>query len=138
MNLKFNNLDYKIIIPVGIAILAAVVLAGYFIYRGMTTSPQANPQNPQQEVQMLVSEVGKLIELPKGEDPTIATVTDVEKLRTQPFFLNAQNGDKVLIYQNARKAIIYSPSLKKVIEVAPLNIGTESGQLASPSPTPSL
>lgn len=135
-DLKFANLDYKIIVPVAIAVLVALSIGGFFIYQKVSSSPQPTAQNPQDEVRQIVTEVGKLMELPVGEEPTIATVTDVEQLRTQPFFQNAQNGDKVLIYQNARKAILYSPSKKKVLEVSPLNIGTDSGQVASPSPQP--
>jgi hypothetical protein len=31
-------------------------------------------------------------------------------------------GDKVLIYSRAQKAILYSPSKNKIIEVAPINL----------------
>ncbi len=80
----------------------------------------------------LVLEVGKLIELPIGEDPTVATVTDITKLKDQPFFAKAKNGDKVLIYTNARKAILYDPQAKKVIDIAPINIGSPSAQTLGP------
>ncbi|MDP2630898.1 MAG: hypothetical protein Q8P56_05845 [Candidatus Uhrbacteria bacterium] len=75
------------------------------------------------EVEQLLAAVGKLIVLPEGETPTIATVSDLEKLKSQPFFVNAKNGDKVLIYTNAKKAILYDPVANKIIEVAPINIG---------------
>jgi hypothetical protein len=77
----------------------------------------------QDETKALLANIGKLIVLPEGEQPTIATVTDPEKLKEQAFFNNAQTGDKVLIYTNARKAILYSPTQNKIIEVAPVNIG---------------
>lgn len=76
-----------------------------------------------EEAEDLVQQVGKLLILPTNEQPTIATVTDIEKLRAQPFFKNAKTGDKVLIYTNAKKAILYDVLNNKVIEVAPLNIG---------------
>lgn len=82
----------------------------------------------QEEVKKLVAEVGKLIELPEGEDPTVATVTDISKLKDQPFFQKAKNGDKVLIYTNARRAILYDPLSRKVIDIAPINIGTPSAR----------
>ena len=77
----------------------------------------------------LVDAVGKLVVLPANEQPTIATIADLSKLQGQPFFANAQVGDKVLIYTQAKKAILYRPSENKIIELAPLNIG--SGQSAS-------
>lgn len=72
----------------------------------------------------LIAAVGKLIILPTDETPTIATVTDLSKLKDQPFFAQAQVGDKVLIYPKAQKAILYRPSEDKIIELAPLNLGS--------------
>lgn len=83
------------------------------------------------EVGKLTTEVGKLIALPTDEKPTVATVTDVDKLKEQAFFKNAANGDKVLIYTNARKAILYRPTEKRIIEVGAININQ-----ATPTPTP--
>src|SRR5687767_785586 len=76
----------------------------------------------QAEADKLVSDVGKLIELPSDEKPTIATVSDVEKVKEQAFFKNAKNGDKVLIYTNAKKAILYRPSENRIVEVGAVNI----------------
>lgn len=69
------------------------------------------------DVRHTASQVGKLIALPSGE-PAIATVSDEAKLKKQSFFKNAKNGDKVLMYTEARKAILYRPSENKIIEVA--------------------
>lgn len=93
--------------------------------------------NSRKEVENLVAEVGKIIALPQGEVPTIATVTDLEKVKDQAFFANAQNGDKVLIYTNARKAILYRPSEKRIIEVGIVNVQKQPEKKdASPTPTP--
>lgn len=67
--------------------------------------------------------VGKLVDVPTDESPTVATVNDATKLQSQPFFKNAKNGDKVLIFTKAKKAYLYRPSTNKLIEVAPINIG---------------
>ena len=80
------------------------------------------------EVQKTVAEVAKLIILPQDEAPTVATISDVGKLRGQAFFANAQNGDKVLIYTKAAKAILYDPVQKKIVEMAPLNNGNGSSK----------
>lgn len=114
--------------------VAAVILigGGFLIYSNSKASKnvpgQTNPKLVQEEVKKLVAEVGKLIDLPAGEDPTIATVTDISKLKDQPFFRNAKNGDKVLIYSKAKKAILYDPNNHKVIDIAPINVGTSSAQ----------
>ena len=86
-------------------------------------------QNParaaEEELRQIIARVGQLLVLPEGEIPTLATVTDPEKLKDQSFFVHAKIGDKVLIYTNAKKAILYSPAANKIVEVAPLNIGNQ-------------
>ncbi len=75
----------------------------------------------QQEIKKLVVDVGKFLVLPTDETPTLATVSDPEKLRDQPFFANALAGDKVLIYTSSRKAILWRPSTSKIVEISALN-----------------
>lgn len=108
----------------GLAVLIAVV----FGYLYMNTKNELNRlSDPQaaaaEQTEKITAELGKLIELPENETPTVATIVDVEKLKDQPFFAKAQNGDRVIIYTQSRKAILYRPSAKKIIEVAPINIG---------------
>jgi len=87
------------------------------------------PKDPSVET---IAAVGKLIMLPEGEEPTVATISDIEKLKDQAFFTHAQNGDKVLIYTTAKKAILYRAETNKIIDVAPVNMGGA----ASPSAVP--
>ena len=85
----------------------------------------SDPQQAAREATTaLVNEVGALTDLPAGETPTIATVSDVSKLKNQAFFANAQNGDKVLIFTQAKSAYLYRPSTGKIIEIAPINLGS--------------
>ncbi len=77
------------------------------------------------EIKDLVNKVGKHITLPE-EEPTVATVTDPQKLSDQKFFDSAKVDDKVLIFTKAKKAILYRPSEDKIIEVAPVNIGEDN------------
>lgn len=111
---------YKVVMP--LVALAALLVAGYFYneLRVLKQDPQAVAA---QEAADLVVKVGKLVVLPEGETPTVATVSDPEALKDQPFFSKAQAGDKVLIYAEAKRAILYSVTMNKVIDVAPLNIG---------------
>jgi hypothetical protein len=86
------------------------------------------------QTQELIDKVGKLMELPK-ETPTIAVIVDASKLKNQPFFANGKNGDKILIYTAAGKAILYRESLNKIVDIAPVSIGTSSAS-ASQSASP--
>jgi len=69
----------------------------------------------------VISMVGNLMVLP-NEVPTVATVTDKNKINSQSFFKDAENGDKVLIFAKASKAVLYRPSENKVIEAAVVNV----------------
>lgn len=123
----------KTIVPL-IAILA-IIAAGYFYseLRMLRKNPQAVAQS---ESLALVAKVGRLVVLPAGETPTVATVSDPTALKDQPFFASAEQGDKVLIYAQAKKAILYSVRLNKILEVAPLNIGTQKPVTAPVTPPP--
>ena len=114
-----------------LAVLVVIALGAAVYFYVQLNQLRENPQKvAQEEAKSLVTKVGKLIVLPEGEEPTVATVTDPNLLRDQPFFANAKTGDKVLIYTNARKAILYNPEENKIIEVAPVSIGAT----AAPAP----
>jgi len=122
---------YCIVIGVLIILFLAAAGAAVYFYKQATyfakqfNELKLNPQKfIQEETQNLIERVGKLVVLPEGEQPTIATVNDPELLKNQPFFANAKKGDKVLIYTNAKKAILYDPVNNKIIEIAPINIGS--------------
>lgn len=121
-----------------IIFLAALGAAGYYFYRYQDVKKHPDKLT-QQEVAGLKKAIAQLIELPANEEPTLATVTDADALKKeQPFFVNAQNGDKVLVYVAAKKAILYRPSTGKLIEVGPVTIEPNSAGTASPTPTPTL
>ena len=105
-----------------ILLVASAGSAFYFYQKA--TALKADPNAAaQKEATDLVARVGKLIMLPTGETPTIATVSDPSKLKDQAFFAKAQVGDKVLLYQNARRAYLYDPVANRILEVAPINLG---------------
>ena len=120
----------------GVLIILAAIPSVYFYLQYQKIQEQLkNPQGfAQEELNRLTAQIGKLIELPGDETPTLATVSDVDKLRDQPFFTSAQNGDKVLIFTNAKKAILYRPSSGLIIDVAPVTIGPTATPVPTPSP----
>lgn len=97
----------------------ALAAAGYLYYRFVYNSPE---KVSARETQSILAEVGESMLLPEGETPTLATVTDKEKLAGQPFFQKAENGDKVLIYTSNGRAILYRPSAKKIVDVTTVNV----------------
>lgn len=140
---KLNKKLSKIILALILLILIGAAVYFYMQYQNTKNLLQNPNQASSEEVKILLTQVGKLIELPTNEAPTIATVSDKTKLLDQPFFANAQNGDKVLIYANAKKAILYRPSINKIIEVAPVNLGQNQpavvvSPIISPTVTPTV
>ena len=117
-----------------ILLLLVLVLAGVsvFLYKKSNSNPNAVSQA---EVKSLVSKVGRLMVLPEGETPTVATVSDPEALKDQVFFIDAKKGDKVLIYSNAKKAILHSPNLDKIITIATLNTEVDKTPTVTPTET---
>ncbi len=123
-------------IIIGIIVLLFIVLLGFLLHaefrlkqaqKSLNEMQKATPQtNNIDENKELLEKVGKLVVLPVGETPTIATVSDLSKLKDQPFFAKAQPGDKVLIYSTAKRAILYRPSTNQIIELAPLITGTNN------------
>jgi hypothetical protein len=92
----------------------------------------ASTTAPTQDVKSddMVARVGALIDLPAGETPTIATVSDPSKLEDQAFFAGASKGDIVLIYTKAHEAYLYDPVRNKLVKVAPVT--TSTGTVSSP------
>jgi len=120
-------------IVIACGILASIPSVYFFTKYREAQQRLTNPQYAvAAEVKDIVARVSKLMVLPADEEPTLASITDKDKLRSQPFFMNAVNGDKVLLYMKAKKAILYRPSENKIIEVSPMTItsnATASGEL---------
>ncbi len=102
--------------------LISIAAATYFFIRfnQLKNNPSVLAQS---ETETLVARVSKLVALPQNEVPTVATVSEPELLKNQPFFANAKKGDKVLIYTKSQKAILYDPAENKIIEIASINLG---------------
>lgn len=111
----------KYILIVAAAIIFAGAVGGgiyfYWQYQRVVKNPELITK---QETAWVLERVNKLIDLPQDETPTVATVLDKEKLKDQDFFKKAQNGDKLIVFMNAKKAVLYRPSTNKIIEVAPV------------------
>ena len=91
----------------------------------MLKDPVAQEAALKVENDKLIQKIGKLIELSTTEDPVVGTVNDAASLaQQQKFFVNAKNGDKVLIYKD--KALIYRPDNNKLINVGPVYIDSTS------------
>ncbi len=113
-----------------VLLFLGAVASSYYFYQRYQAAQRllADPTAASQlEIDAITRELSKFMELPEDEEPTIATVLERDKLQDQPFFAKAENGDKVIIYTKSGKAILYRPSTKRIIELAPINIGEAEG-----------
>src|SRR5258708_21056145 len=104
-----------------LALIGATGSAVYF-YRQYTVANKDKIQ-AQQDTRDFMKAAGSALLLPK-EDPVIATVSDKSKLQEQLFFKTAENGDKVFIYPKAGLAVLFRPSIGKVIPVSTIQSNT--------------
>lgn len=130
MKVESKNL-FSILVIILLVVLSFTTIYFFQKYQNAKKLLSNPAQVSKEEVKSLLAKVGKLIDLPH-EEPTVATVTDKEKLKDQAFFANAKNGDKVIIYMKAKTAILYDPISNKIRSVSPLNIipqASTSGQI---------
>lgn len=121
---------FILVIVIIIASLTGIGSGVYFYSKYQSAQKQLREASlsgaPQEDIKALVEKVGKLIKLPDGETPTVATVSNLDRLKDQPFFANAKVGDRVLLYTQAKKAILYDPFDNRIVEVGPLILPTDS------------
>ena len=115
----------KAVVIVVVAVIAVLVgvCTWQFIEMQKLRDPGHTAEQAKIDARELKDKVSKLMQLP-DEDATIATVQDASKLSGQEFFKDSKNGDKVLIFTAAKKAVIYRPSENKIINSGPIVINS--------------
>lgn len=76
-----------------------------------------NMSPAKKELKQVKAAVEKLMLLPKDEEPTLAAVEDKTKLKDKFLAAKSADGDQVLIYTKNQMAIIYRPSINKIVAV---------------------
>lgn len=125
------NKTKLVILSSALSLAIVAGLVGYLVsnYSAKKTL-LANPEQAiEEQNNKLIHQVAKVYELPQNEKPTVATVKDKEKLKANPLFEVAENGDKILILSKSRRFIVYRPTTNKVVDVIRIN-SDQSGQVA--------
>lgn len=104
-----------------LGIVLGVLLIGLVAFALIKNSHRT----PVSDQKAIIAKVGKLIVLPSGEEPALATITDTKKLTNNAFLAKAKNGDRVLLYAKNQKAILYRPSLNKIVDIGPILTGKD-------------
>jgi len=115
-----------------IAFLLSVILlfAGGIVY---LISVNQSLKDASKQIQLmeesaveLVAELGTHIILPKDQEPSVATVVNVEKLRESnaEFYRDAQNGDYLVLYED--RAILYRDPEQLIVNVGGVVVTPEA------------
>ncbi len=111
-------------IAAGLAIVVFATLAGFFYMD--SREAKADPSAAQKEQsQKVIKQVSEIYQVPTDEDPAVALIQDKDKLKDQPFYASAENGDYVIIYSRAKVALLYREKDKRLINVERVDIGSE-------------
>lgn len=117
-SIKSKKYSRILLLIVSYVIVGIVV---WMIAEKWQADPAKQQERAQKEINKTIAEVGDLMILPEGEVPQVATIDDADSLsKTQAFFVGSKNGDKILLYVNAKKAIVYRPSEHKIVSVGPI------------------
>lgn len=93
------------------AVFITLAAAGGFFY--IKYQEVLNAPTPTQK---LVDTLSPVIELPQ-ESPDLLTIADASKLSNQALASYTRNGDQLLVFNQAKKIIVYRPSVQKVITI---------------------
>lgn len=109
------------------AVLVFAIVAAFFFkqYQEVKNNPDAAAKATSKRI---LEKVAKIYVLPGSEEPTVAKIEDKSKLENQPFFGGAENGDYLLVYPEAKLALLYREKDNKLVNVGPVNTGQEEQQ----------
>ena len=115
-----------------VLIILVVFVGGYLVLnqsgfiKSLTLAMQIQQQQAlSSEDRKIIQRLEKIINLPHDAKPTMAVITDADKLRQQQpgFFADAQNGNHLIVYPD--RAIIYDYAENKIINVGPVNFNNQ-------------
>jgi hypothetical protein len=102
-----------------VSILAA--MAAVLLVVAILLLPRLNLGKNGDESARVSRAVSELAIVP-DETPIVTTVTDPAKLADTPLAGEAKIGDKVLFYQEAKRAILYRPSENRIVDMVRLKV----------------
>jgi hypothetical protein len=142
---NISKIAFYLILVVGIVVIAAIGVYAYQLkqdYDKVTKEnkvlkdPIKSSEVQQQQAQAVVLKLGKILKIDDTDkQPAVATITDVEKLKTsQPeFYKNADKDDYLIVYPN--RAIIYREKDNQIINIAPIIQPPASSATSTPATT---
>jgi hypothetical protein len=121
-----------LVIVTTIVFLVVAAAAGFFAMQffALKSSPEVTDDETSR---LIINKVEGIYMLPEGQ-PTVAKVQDTEKLNGQAFFEKAENGDYLVIYSEAKLALLYREGANKLVNVGPISVSDTAAQEAASDP----
>lgn len=117
-------------------IIIVIAILGFAIFRKFNpATPAEEGQLSDKEIKVLVDKVSKLINVPE-ETPVIATIIKADQLiAEQKFYVGSKDGDYLMVFPQAQKAIIYREDENKLINVGPIIVDQPATTTQQVQPT---
>ncbi len=106
--------------------LLAIFVAGGIWYAVSVDMKVETPSEKKAKEERLIREVGSHVILPTSETPQLATVVDPAQYKNDPLLSQSLAGDKVLVFPTLKKAILYRPSLDRVVDMMGFELPVEA------------
>lgn len=124
LTISFNKKKIAIL-----AVVLVVALGGWLAFREykQTKDVANNPElAKQEEIKKTIKDVSSHVQFDGVENAVVSTVNDKEldNLKKQDFFKDVQPGDKILVYADSKRVILFRPSLNKIINMTQLSVTT--------------
>lgn len=109
-----------------VLVVVLVLVVSGFIYNYLDTKNklsllESNSSATTSQDNEIVQKIRKYFDLP-NEEPEVKTVGDTSQLSKDEFFTRAKKGDKVIVFKQAKRAMLFRPSTGKVIEYTVVNL----------------
>ncbi len=104
-----------------------LVLLYFFLIKKLGTTLPVIDNRPvmtntlSEEEKNIVEKASQLVNMPKDEEATVATIVDKTKNQKLDFLKDAENGDKIIIFPKSGKQFLYREETNTIISTATLN-----------------
>ena len=125
-----------------IIVVALIIVVGGGAFYMQTQNEAYQQKRAEAKINSMLKKVERLVLLPEDEVPAVFDINEPETLiEQQAFFRGVEAGDKLLVFPETNKAIIYSPKKNQIINIGPVTFdsnltGTPAAQPSAPTPQP--
>jgi hypothetical protein len=114
-----------------IIVIIAVLTLGVFVINLINERNQLQKElsGDSQNIEAIVKQLSKGVELPTDETPQMRTIEDASVFTKQnPSLADIRNGDQLLFFAKSQKVVVYRPSTKKAVVIVTLAQPTDTDQ----------